>query len=85
MRAGQDPFFVSASLCLVSAVLARWGVVYVGQEMMGEEDGRFRVLLGERGWDLGGMGVGGFKGEGEGVGDKDKEKDVEVGKGAGVP
>lgn len=75
-RGGQDPFFVSASLCLLSAVLARFALPHIGQDTIAEEDRRFRAFLEEGGWDTSVMGIGGAGGAGKGKG-------KDAGKGAG--
>jgi len=38
VRAGQDPFFVSSSLCLFSAALALFALPHIGQDTITAED-----------------------------------------------
>ncbi|KAL4945416.1 hypothetical protein BDV06DRAFT_36406 [Aspergillus oleicola] len=57
IRAGQDPFFVSSSLCIFSAVLAIFCLPHIGQDTITEEDAKFRKYLAERGYDTSSMGV----------------------------
>ena len=60
-RGGQDPFFVSSSLCLLSAALAFFFLPHIGQDTITSEDRKFRAYLEENGWDTKRMGV---KGDG---------------------
>ena len=55
-RGGQDPFFVSSSLCLFSAFLAFFLLPHIGQDTITSEDLRFRAYLEENGWDTRQMG-----------------------------
>lgn len=55
-RKGQDPFFVSSSLCIFSAVLAFSLLPHIGQDAITEEDSKFRKYLTEQGWDIGQLG-----------------------------
>ncbi|KAL9604654.1 MAG: hypothetical protein Q9219_000374 [cf. Caloplaca sp. 3 TL-2023] len=55
-RGGQDPFFVSSSLCLLSAALAFCALPEIGQDTIITEDVKFREYLEGRGWDTGRMG-----------------------------
>lgn len=73
-RAGQDPFFVNASLCLLSAALAWWALPHIGQDTIAYEDVRFRQYLEARGWDTSLMGIQGAKVGGVGtVGQREGE------------
>ena len=56
-RGGQDPFFVSSSLCLLSAALAFFALPHIGQDTITSEDRKFRAYLEANGWDTGRMGV----------------------------
>lgn len=56
VRAGQDPFFVSSSLCLLSAGMAIFLLPHIGQDTITAEDARFRVYLEENGYDTSSMG-----------------------------
>ncbi|KAI9800948.1 MAG: hypothetical protein M1833_003085 [Piccolia ochrophora] len=56
-RSGQDPFFVASSLCVLSAVLAKFCLPYLSQEAVTEEDHNFRVYLLENGYDTSKMGL----------------------------
>ena len=57
VRAGQDPFFVSSSLCLFSAFLAVFFLPHIGQDTITEEDLKFRAYLEQNGWDTAQMGT----------------------------
>lgn len=57
VRGGQDPFFVSSSLCIFSAILAVWGLPHIGQDTITEEDVKFRAYLEKNGWDTGKLGI----------------------------
>ncbi|KAA8644338.1 hypothetical protein EYZ11_001647 [Aspergillus tanneri] len=51
IRAGQDPFFVSSSLCIFSAILAYFCLPRISQETISEEDTKFREYLEANGYD----------------------------------
>ncbi|KAH0558685.1 hypothetical protein GP486_004668 [Trichoglossum hirsutum] len=55
-RRGQDPFFVSSSLCIFSAALAFFLLPHIGQDTISEEDLKFRKYLAEQGWDINQLG-----------------------------
>lgn len=55
-RAGQDPFFVSSSLCLLSGALALFLLPHIGQDTITEEDIKFREYLEAHGFDTSSMG-----------------------------
>lgn len=55
-RGGQDPFFVSSSLCIFSAFLAFFLLPHIGQDTITSEDIKFRAYLEENGWDTRQMG-----------------------------
>ncbi len=55
-RGGQDPFFVSSTLCLFSACLAFFLLPHIGQDTITSEDIKFRAYLEENGWDTRQMG-----------------------------
>jgi len=55
-RAGQDPFFVSSSLCIFSAALAFFLLPHIGQDTITEEDIKFRAYLEAHGFDTTSMG-----------------------------
>lgn len=55
-RAGQDPFFVSSSLCVFSACLALFLLPHIGQDTITEEDIKFRAYLEAQGYDTSTMG-----------------------------
>ncbi|MCJ1262304.1 hypothetical protein MMC22_002174 [Lobaria immixta] len=57
-RGGQDPFFVSSSLCLLSAVMAFFFLPHIGQDSITAEDFKFREHLERHGWDTRQMGAG---------------------------
>ena len=56
-RGGQDPFFVSSSLCIFSACLAFFLLPHIGQDTITSEDIKFRAYLEENGWDTRQMGA----------------------------
>lgn len=56
-RGGQDPFFVSSSLCLFSAFLAFFLLPHIGQDTITEEDVKFKEYLESNGWDTRQMGT----------------------------
>ncbi|KAG2417437.1 hypothetical protein HFD88_008656 [Aspergillus terreus] len=56
VRAGQDPFFVSSSLCIFSAALAYFLLPKIGQDTITEEDAKFRAYLEANGYDTSTMG-----------------------------
>lgn len=56
LRGGQDPFFVSSSLCIFSAILALFFLPHIGQDTITTEDLKFRAYLEENGWDTRQMG-----------------------------
>ncbi|QSS57909.1 glycerophosphoinositol permease [Histoplasma capsulatum var. duboisii H88] len=57
VRAGQDPFFVASTLCMMSAVVVRFLIPHIGQDTIALEDARFRRYLEENGYDTSKMGV----------------------------
>ncbi|KAJ5093882.1 Glycerophosphodiester transporter GIT2 [Penicillium angulare] len=56
IRAGQDPFFISSSLCIFSAVLAWFCLPQINQDTITSEDEKFRDFLAENGYDTTTMG-----------------------------
>lgn len=60
-RGGQDPFFVSSSLCIFSAFLAFFLLPHIGQDTITSEDLKFRAYLEANGWDTGKMGTGDYQ------------------------
>jgi hypothetical protein len=56
-RAGQDPFFVSSSLCIFSAALALFCLPHIGQDTITEEDMKFNDYLDAHGYDRNTMGT----------------------------
>lgn len=57
VKAGQYPFFVSSSLCILSAFIALFLLPHIGQDTIDEEDRKFRAYLAEHGYDISQMGV----------------------------
>ena len=55
-RGGQDPFFVSSSLCIFSGLIAFFFLPHIGQDTITTEDIKFRAYLEENGWDTRQMG-----------------------------
>lgn len=58
VRSAQYPFYVAASLCVLSAVVALVFVPTVGQDTIQHEDVRFREYLEANGWDTNQLGMG---------------------------
>ncbi|CAI7661300.1 Glycerophosphodiester transporter GIT2 [Penicillium manginii] len=58
-RAGQDPFFVSSALCILSAALAVFLLPTINQDTVTFEDARFREYLTQNGYDTSTMGTAG--------------------------
>ncbi|RAH57490.1 MFS phospholipid transporter [Aspergillus piperis CBS 112811] len=56
IRSGQDPFFVSSSLCIFSAALAFFLLPNIGQDTITYEDAKFRTYLEAHGYDTSAMG-----------------------------
>ncbi|KAJ6072954.1 hypothetical protein N7467_011039 [Penicillium canescens] len=56
IRAGQDPFFVSSSLCLLAAFLAIFMIPQINQDTITYEDFKFRDYLEANGYDTTTMG-----------------------------
>ncbi|KAK5074667.1 glycerophosphoinositol permease [Lithohypha guttulata] len=56
-KQGQYPFWVSSSLCIFSACVAYFGMPHVGQDMVEEEDERFKQYLEQHAYDTSVMGV----------------------------
>jgi MFS family permease len=67
----QYPFWVSSSLCMLSAVLVLAFLPHIGQDTITHEDARFRAFLEEHGYDTRQLGL--RKGESveSGVGEKE--------------
>lgn len=74
-RGGQDPFFVSSSLCLFSAFLALFFLPHIGQDTITEEDLKFREYLESHGWDTMQMGTKKHQEASRSVGENVKVKD----------
>ncbi|KAK3316389.1 major facilitator superfamily domain-containing protein [Apodospora peruviana] len=53
----QYPFWVSSSLCLLSAALVLFCLPHIGQDTIAVEDARFRVYLEENGYDTRQLGL----------------------------
>ena len=66
-RGGQDPFFVSSSLCLFSALLAFLFLPQIGQDTITSEDMKFRQYLEANGWDTKQMGSKEYQGRRESI------------------
>ncbi|KAI9824768.1 MAG: hypothetical protein M1832_001596 [Thelocarpon impressellum] len=62
-RAGQDPFFVASSLCVLSAAIAFFLLPQIGQDQISEEDIRFRAYLQVNGFDTSKMGTAEYRAE----------------------
>lgn len=57
VKAGQYPFFVSSSLCILSAILAITLLPEIGQDTIDHEDAAFRAYLEKNGYDVSKMGL----------------------------
>lgn len=53
----QYPFYVSSSLCILSAFLVLVCIPHIGQDTIQEEDARFRAFLEANGWDTRQLGL----------------------------
>ena len=53
----QYPFYVSSSLCILSALLALFCLPHIGQDTITQEDIRFRGYLESKGWATSQMGM----------------------------
>jgi MFS family permease len=53
----QYPFYVSSSLCLLSAFLALFCLPHIGQDTITTEDIKFREYLERKGWDTRQLGL----------------------------
>lgn len=56
-RSAQYPFYVSGSLCFLSAFLVLAFIPHIGQDTIQEEDARFRAYLEANGWDTRQLGL----------------------------
>lgn len=56
-QSAQYPFWVSSSLCILSAVIAFFFFPNVGQDTISEEDRKFREYLEREGWDVSQLGL----------------------------
>ncbi|KAF4461793.1 GIT1-Glycerophosphoinositol transporter also able to mediate low-affinity phosphate trans [Fusarium albosuccineum] len=63
-QSAQYPFWVSSSLCILSAAIVLFCVPHVGQDTITLEDQRFREYLESHGWDTAqlGLDIGGVEG-----------------------
>lgn len=77
----QYPFYVSSSLCLLSAALVLLFIPHIGQDTVQAEDARFRAYLDAHGWDTRQLGQ--RKGEALDGAEEGRHEDVVVGDGAG--
>ncbi|CAN8098428.1 unnamed protein product [Discula destructiva] len=57
VASAQYPFFVSSSLCILSAALVFFCIPHIGQDTIQLEDERFRVYLQSQGWDTAQLGL----------------------------
>lgn len=53
----QYPFYVSSSLCILSAILVLAFIPQIGQDTIQLEDARFRAYLESQGWDTSQLGI----------------------------
>ncbi|RTE82418.1 hypothetical protein BHE90_003070 [Fusarium euwallaceae] len=56
-ESAQYPFWVSSSLCILSAAIVLFCIPHVGQDTIAIEDRKFREYLQEHGWDTAQLGV----------------------------
>ncbi|EEU37496.1 uncharacterized protein NECHADRAFT_51418 [Fusarium vanettenii 77-13-4] len=56
-ESAQYPFWVSSSLCILSAAIVLICIPHVGQDTIAIEDQKFREYLQEHGWDTAQLGV----------------------------
>ncbi|KAL6365889.1 hypothetical protein LRP88_00471 [Fusarium phalaenopsidis] len=56
-ESAQYPFWVSSSLCILSAAIVLFCIPHVGQDTIAIEDQKFREYLQEHGWDTAQLGV----------------------------
>lgn len=56
VKAGQYPFYVSSSLCILSGLVAFFLLPHIGQDTIAEEDIKFRAYLESKGFDTSTMG-----------------------------
>jgi hypothetical protein len=57
VKQGQYPFWVSSAFCIFSAFIAWFGLPKVGQDMIEEEDERFKAYLSSQGYDVSSLGT----------------------------
>lgn len=57
VKAGQYPFFIASTLCIVTAGLALFLLPYIGQDTIEKEDERFKAYLLEHGYDVSQLGI----------------------------
>ena len=57
VKAGQYPFFIGASLCVLSSFLALTFLPHIGQDTIDEEDAKFKAYLASNGYDVSQMGL----------------------------
>ncbi|KAF1732366.1 putative metabolite transport protein [Beauveria bassiana] len=58
VESAQYPFYVAASLCVLSGIITLTLVPTVGQDTISKEDDRFRAYLESQGWDTTQLGMG---------------------------
>jgi len=56
-RGAQYPFYVSSSLCVLSAFLVLFCLPHIGQDTITAEDIKFREYLVSKGWDVRQLGL----------------------------
>ncbi|KAJ2896708.1 major facilitator superfamily domain-containing protein [Zalerion maritima] len=56
-KSAQYPFYVSSSLCILSAILAIFCLPHIGQDTITHEDARFREFLEQNGYDTRQLGL----------------------------
>lgn len=58
VKSAQYPFWVAASLCVLSIIITFFFIPNVGKDTIQEEDIRFRAYLESKGWDTSLLGMG---------------------------
>jgi len=70
----QYPFYVSSSLCVLSAIIVLIGLPHIGQDTITQEDIKFRAYLESKGWDTNQLGL--LQGESVESGNRRREQEA---------
>lgn len=57
VKAGQLPFFIASTFCIISAGLALFCLPHIGQDTIEVEDAKFRAYLESNGYDVSKLGL----------------------------